>query len=115
LWFAPLLDKNSTLLEDWDDFLIEFNDTFGKSDRIQMATTKIRLLCQASCPALVYAADFYQLACNIDWNDDALINAFWWRIWNDDKDLLLNMPNPLTLIEDITQVVRCGNQLFEHR
>ena len=31
-WFAPLLEKNSPLLEDLDDFLAEFNDTFGETD-----------------------------------------------------------------------------------
>jgi hypothetical protein len=33
-WFAPLLEKNSPLFEDLDDFLIEFNDTFDKTDRV---------------------------------------------------------------------------------
>jgi hypothetical protein len=41
LWFAPLLEKNSLLLEDLDDFVIEFSDTFGETDRVRTATTKL--------------------------------------------------------------------------
>jgi hypothetical protein len=31
-WFALLLEKDSLLLEDLEDFLTKFNDTFGKTD-----------------------------------------------------------------------------------
>jgi hypothetical protein len=75
-WFAPLLKKNSPLLEDLDDFLTEFSDTFGKTDRVRTATTKFRSLRQGSRPTLIYVADFRQLACNVDWDDNTLINAF---------------------------------------
>ena len=34
---------------------------------------------------------------------------------NDVKDLLLNLPDPLTLIEVITQVVQCNNQSFKRQ
>ena len=40
-WFAPLLEKNSSLLEDLDDFFIEFNNTFGEIDRISLAIIKL--------------------------------------------------------------------------
>jgi hypothetical protein len=40
-----LLVKNSPLLKDLNDFLTEFNDTFGEIDRVQTATTKFRSLC----------------------------------------------------------------------
>jgi hypothetical protein len=33
-WFVPLLEKKSSLLEDLDDFFAEFNDMFGKTDRV---------------------------------------------------------------------------------
>jgi hypothetical protein len=58
--------KNSPLLEDLDGFLIEFNDIFGETDRVRITTTKLCFLCQGSCPASVYAADFHQLTCNVD-------------------------------------------------
>jgi hypothetical protein len=110
-----LLEKYSPLLEDLDDFLIEFNDTFGNTKRVRTATTKLSSLRQKSRSASVYAADFCQLAYDVDWDDSALISIFRWRLRDDVKDLLLNLPDPLTLIKTITQMVRCDNQLFERR
>ena len=40
-WFFPLLEKNSPILVDLDNFLVEFNNIFGDTDRIQTATTKL--------------------------------------------------------------------------
>jgi hypothetical protein len=77
LWFVLLLEKNSHILEDLDGFLTEFNDTFSKTDRVQMATTKLYLLHQGSRPISIYVINFHQLACDFDWDDNAFINAFW--------------------------------------
>jgi hypothetical protein len=90
-----LLEKDSHFLEVLDDFLIEFNDIFGETDKVRTATTKIRSLRQGSCPVSVYAIDFHQLAYDIDWDDNAFISAFRWRIQNDVKYLLLNLSDPL--------------------
>ena len=68
--------RKTLLLEDLYDFLIEFNDIFGKIDRVQTATTKFQSLGQGSRSISVYVADFHQLACDIDWDDNALISAF---------------------------------------
>jgi hypothetical protein len=78
---------------------------FGEIDRVRTATTKFRSLQQGSRPASVYVADFYQLICDVDWDDNAIINAFRWKFRDDVKDLFLNLPNPLTLTEAITQAV----------
>ena len=75
LWFLSLLEKNFFLLEDLNDFLTKFNVKFGKTDRIQIATTKIRLLLQESRSALVYTTDFCQLTCDVDWDGNALNNV----------------------------------------
>lgn len=114
-WFSPLVEKDSPLLEDFDNFLEEFTNTFGETDKERTATTKIRSLQQRSRAASVYAAEFRQLACDVDWDDKALISAFRWGLRDDVKDLLLNLPDPSTLSEAITQAVRCDNRLFERR
>jgi hypothetical protein len=72
-------------------------------------------LYQGSHPTSIYAADFYQLTCDIDWNDNALISAFRWGLQDDVKDLLLKLLDPLTLTKIITQLVRYNNQLFNRR
>jgi hypothetical protein len=42
------------------------------------------------------------------------MSQFHWGLQDNAKDLLLSMPNPQTLNEAISQVVKCGNQLFQH-
>jgi hypothetical protein len=111
LWFTPLSEKDSLLLEDLDNFLTKFNDTFGKTDRIRTTITKIHSLYQGSRPTSVYTADFRQLACDVDWDD----NVLRWVLYNDVKDLLLNLLDSLTLTKAITQEVRCNNRLFERQ
>ena len=103
------------LLTDLDAFLLEFTNTFSETDRARTETTKLRSLQQRSRAASVYAAEFRQLACDVDWDDNALISAFRWELRDDVKDLLLNLPDPTSLSESITQAVRCDNRLFERR
>ena len=114
-WFSPLVEKNSPLLQDFHGFLEEFTNTFGETDRVRTATTKLRSLQQRARAASIYAAEFRQLACDVDWDDNALISAFRWGLRDDVKDLLLNLPDPITLSEAITQAIRCDNRLFERR
>ena len=114
-WFSPLVEKDSPLLQDFYGFLEEFTNTFGETDKERTATTKICSLQQRLRAASVYAAEFRQLACDVDWDDKALISAFRWGLRDDVKDLLLNLPDPTTLSEAITQAVRCDNRLFERR
>ncbi len=114
-WFSPLVEKNSPLLQDFDGFIEEFTNTFGETDKARTAATKLRSLQQRSRAASAYAAEFRQLACDVDWDNNALISAFRWGLRDDVKDLLLNLPDPMTLSEAITQAVRCDNRLFERR
>ena len=94
-WFVPLLKKNSLLLKDLDDFLAKFNEIFGETDRVRTATAKLHSLRQGARAASVYTADFRQLACEVDWDDNILINAFRWGLRDNVKDLLLNLPDPV--------------------
>jgi hypothetical protein len=114
-WFSSLLEKDSPLLANLDQFLEEFSRTFGERDRALIATTKLRTLQQRSRPASAYVAEFQQLACDLDWNDTALITMFRWGLRNDIKTLLLNLPKPTTLSEAITQAIDCDNRLFKQR
>jgi hypothetical protein len=109
------LEKDSPLLADLDQFLEEFSRTFGERDQTFIATKKIRTLQQRSRPTSAYVVQFQQLACDLDWNDMALITMFRWGLRDDIKTLLLNLPKPTTLSEAITQVIDCDcdNRLFE--
>jgi hypothetical protein len=79
LWFVPLLEKDFRILT-------KFNDTFGETDKVLTATTKIHLLCQGSRSASVYAEFFCQLAYDVNYDDNALISALQWELRDDVKE-----------------------------
>ena len=115
-WFAPLLEKESPLLNNFEEFLGEFKACFGDTDSIRTAINKIRRLRQGDRPASAYAADFRLLAADIPWDDQALMEQFRYGLRNDVKDLLLTFPEePKSLTEAISRAVRCDNRLFERR
>ncbi|KAH7439596.1 hypothetical protein KP509_04G068000 [Ceratopteris richardii] len=90
-WFAPILEKNMTVLQDYEGFLREFSATFGDADTSRVAETKLRKLCQGNRPASTYASEFRHL------------------------DLLLTMPEVKTLNEYIMQAIQCDNRHFERK
>ena len=115
-WFAPILEKQSPLLNNFEEFISEFKACFGDTDSIRTAINKIRRLRQGDRPASAYAADFRLLASDIPWDDQALMEQFRYGLRNDVKDLLLTFPEePKSLTEAISRAVRCDNRLFERR
>ena len=115
-WFAPLLEKKSPLLQDFEGFINEFQANFGDTDSVRTAINKIRRLRQGDRPASAYAADFRLLACDIPWDEEALMDQFRHGLRNDVKDLLLTFhEDPRSLTEAISRAVRCDNRLFERR
>jgi hypothetical protein len=115
-WFAPLLEKSSPLLKDFEGFIKEFQASFGDTDSARTAINKIRRLRQGDRPASTYAADFRLLACDIPWDEEALMDQFRQGLRSDVKDLLLTFhEDPKSLTEAISRAVRCDNRLFERR
>jgi hypothetical protein len=114
-WFAPLFETRSPILSNFEAFLEAFAEAFGEHDKARWATTKIRALRQGSRSASVYASEFRQLACDINWDEQALMSQFYWGLRDDVKDLLLALPDPQTLNEAINQAVKCDNRLFQRR
>ncbi|CAG8732113.1 5345_t:CDS:2, partial [Dentiscutata heterogama] len=84
-WFAPLLEKQSPLLENFTELVREFEATFGDSDKSRTAANKIRKLTQGPRPASSYASEFRQIA------------------------------DPTSLNDAISKAVRCDNRLFERK
>jgi hypothetical protein len=115
-WFAPLLEKKSPVLENFETFITEFQESFSDTDSVRTAINKIRRLRQGDRPASAYAADFRLLACDIPWDEAALMDLFRYGLRNDVKDLLLTFhEEPKSLTEAISRAVRCDNRLFERR
>ena len=65
-WFSPLMENCDSLLDYFDAFLKEFEATFGNSDKVRIAATKICTLSQGSYPASIYASEFCQIVCDLN-------------------------------------------------
>ena len=114
-WFAPLLEDESSLLEDFEKFIKNLEETFGDADKERTAATKIRTLRQGFRPVSTYVSEFRQLASDLSWDNEALIDQFHYGLQDDVKDLLLTMEDPDDLNKAITSAVKCDNCLFERR
>ena len=114
-WFAPLVETSSPLLDNFSAFLEEFEATFGDTDRRRTSLTKLYSLHQGKRPVSVYASEFRQLSCDVQWDDQALCDHFRRGLRSDVKNLLLNFPEPTSLSQAIKQAVSCDNRLFELR
>ena len=115
-WFAPLLETNSPLLHNFEEFVKEFKACFGDTDGARTAINKIRTLRQGDQPASTYAANFRLIASDIPWDEQALMEQFRSGLRSDVKDLLLTFPeDPKSLTEAISRAIRCDNRLFERR
>jgi hypothetical protein len=101
-WFSPLFERRAHLLNNFEVFLVAFVEAFEDHDKARSTTTKICVLRQGSRPTSVYALDFRLLACDINWDEEALMNQFHWGLRDDMKDLLLSMHDPQTLNEAIS-------------
>ena len=108
-WFVPLFEKRAPILNNFEAFLATFAKAFKDHDKACSTTTKIRFLQQRLHPTSIYALDFKLLACDINWDKEALMSQFHWRLQDNVKDLLLSMPDLQTLNEVISQVVKCDN------
>jgi hypothetical protein len=95
--------------------MAEFEAVFGDSDKARTSANKLRRLQQGTRSAIVYASEFRQLACNVNWGEVALIDQFRCGLRDDVQDLLLTFTDPSSFSETITQAIRCDNCLFERR
>ncbi len=73
-WFAPILETSSPLLQDFNAFMAKFEVVFGDSDKARTSANKLRYLQQGTRSAIVYASEFRQLACDVNWGEVALID-----------------------------------------
>ncbi|CAG8777446.1 5533_t:CDS:2 [Cetraspora pellucida] len=73
-WFTPLLEQQSSLLDDFNSFVEEFEATFENLEKVRTAANRIRKLTQRSKLALSYTSEFCQISSNLNWGEAALID-----------------------------------------
>jgi len=108
-WFAPILETSSPLLQDFNAFMVEFEAVFGDNDKAKTLANKLRHLQQGTRLAIVYASEFRQLACDVNWGEAGLIDQFRCGLRDDVQDLLLTFADLSSFSEAITQAIRCDN------
>ena len=74
--FAPLVEISFPLLENFPAFLVELETTFGETNRRRTVLTKLYSFQQGSRLAYVYGSEFRQIACDVNWDDQALCDHF---------------------------------------
>jgi len=95
--------------------MAKFEAVFRDSDKARTLANKLHGLQQRTRSATIYASEFKQLACDVNWEEAALIDHFRCGLRDDVQDLLLTLIDPSSLSEGITHVIRCDNRLFERR
>jgi hypothetical protein len=79
-WFAPSFERRAPILNNFEAFVAAFAEAFKNHDKTRLTTTKIRVLWQGLCPASIYVSDFRLLACDINWDEKALMSQFHWGL-----------------------------------
>ena len=92
-WFASLLETNSPLLNNFEEFIKEIKDRFEDTDNAMITVNKIHTQShQEDQPTSTYATNFCLIASDIHWDEPDLMKQFCSNLRSDVKDLLLSFP-----------------------
>jgi hypothetical protein len=69
VWFAPLLEHQSPLFNDFETFFEKFNAIFFNLDKECTFNIKISSFYQGSRLVIIYALEFKHLVCDISWGE----------------------------------------------
>ena len=84
----------------FEAFAKEFQASFEDTTNTRTMINKIRRLRPRGCLGLAYIANFRLLACNIPWDDAALMNQFRQGLRNDVNDLRLTLHEDSKLLTE---------------
>jgi hypothetical protein len=96
-WLTPYLelaDQHEALLSNNSQFRKLFSSFFGDTDRVALASSRLRDLRQGRRPALAYGTEFRELAADLQWNDAAFIDQFKAGRSEQIQDLVLTTLHP---------------------
>jgi hypothetical protein len=125
-WVTPYLlhnsSQNSSTIKSapqgpptYAGFRAEFLRTFGEQDRIVNAEAKLRSLKQGNRSAALLAAELRTYSVDVDWNESALISAFYAGLNEDVKDRLCILDLPSNLNDYLALAVKIDNRLFQRK
>jgi hypothetical protein len=124
-WVTPFLllhensqdhESSSNLnVQSYAAFRSEFLRTFGEQDRIVNAEAKLRSLKQGNRSAALLAAELRTNSVDVDWNESALISAYYAGLNEDVKDKLCTLDLPSNLNDYLALVIKIDNRLFQRK
>ena len=117
-WYIPFLEKPENyqeVLASWPLFKVMMAKTFGEIDQVSISANKLRKLTQGSGMVSFYAAEFRQLAVDLDWNESALIDQYRFGLSDSVKDMLIHYDYPTALDDFVDLSIKIDNRLYEHR
>jgi hypothetical protein len=114
-WFSLFWEQQNVVLNNSNDFIGYFRETFDDLDKEFTAGLAIKCLRQGKTSVLQYTNEFRQLAGDLGWNEKALIAQYRWGLSDEIKDMLLHHDHPNSLQEAIQVATRIENRLREHQ
>lgn len=117
-WFNPLLEHpklNAQLLSDWTLFREQLRASFGGIDVPAKAANEIRRLKQGNGNVPNYTSQFLQLAADLSWNEEALLDQYRAGLSEEIKDALVHHDRPTTVQALAALATRCDNRLHERK
>jgi len=118
-WFAPLFEKKSPILNNFERFLAAFEEAFRKHGKNQWTTNKIQFLQTKSTVSISVCIRFQTTSI---WNQLGRRSTYKWislrtKRWRQELTIITAWcPNTQwDLSEIISQVVKYDSQLFQRR
>ena len=113
-WFQPLFNQNppSPLLDNFEEFLISLNTSFGGLDDAHNAVSHLTHLVQSQSVSN-YSAEFKRLSPHTGWNDAALSYQFYQGLKSNVKDELARCARPENLSKLIESAISIDNRIHE--
>ena len=96
-----------------DKFFLALGQIYDDPDRIALAESRLRLLCQGKQSAEIYCSEFRRWAADTGWNDAALRSQFCHDLSEGLKDAFASHERPTSLDSAMSQAVRIDRRLRE--
>uniref|UniRef100_A0A8C6CXC8 Retrotransposon Gag like 1 n=1 Tax=Moschus moschiferus TaxID=68415 RepID=A0A8C6CXC8_MOSMO len=114
-WASDLVEKESSVIDDFPAFLEAMNDTFEYRQALRVAEDAMFYLRQGDRAAIEYINEFQSLVPTLGWPDEVLQAHLCQGLKEDIRQYLFRIPQPNSLENLITLVLQIEDKLAERR
>jgi len=112
-WAAPLVERESPILENYALLTETLSGVFGHPDKAQNAMNRLTSLRQGEDSVATYAGKYQTIAASLAWDQTSLMHIFRLGLNEDIRKGLATTPYPETLQEMIVNAARYEQFLLE--